>query len=144
VSKESAATKVTIYHGYESDGRMVSPLENNSALPTIAVKAYSYETDQAGIDLDVIYRMNNAVDGREYNVLNEARSLSIGDVIEIGVGEFHLVGSVGFSQISQDLFDSILLISKEARKDRFENFQALTDEDRPPQAAIDFDNTDHN
>jgi len=129
VSEEPAVSKVTIYHGYEADGRMVSVARDiNSALPFIAVKAYSYETDMAGIDLDVIYRQNNAVDGSEYNVLNEARSLSIGDIIEIGDGEFHLVGTLGFTQISQQIFDAILLISKEARKDRFEIFQATANQ----------------
>lgn len=112
---------VTIYHGYESDGRMVFGFDGEKATPDIAVLAYSYKTDRAGTDLDVIYRRNNAVDGTEYNVFHKARSLSIGDIVGIAhpeagaVVDFHLVSSVGFTLIASDsdLPSAIKLVTKE-------------------------------
>ncbi len=110
---------VSIYHGYESDGRMVFGY-GKTAMPEIAVFAYSYQTDK-NVDLDIIYRRNNAVDGTEYNVLNEARSLSVGDIIGIAhpqngsVVSFYLVEVMGFTLIASDgeLPSDIELVSKD-------------------------------
>lgn len=46
--------------------------------------AYAYSPDQpSDLELEHIFRQNNAVDGTERNVQNEARSLSVGDVVVI-------------------------------------------------------------
>lgn len=118
---------VSIYHGYESDGRMVFGY-GKTAMPEIAVFAYSYQTDLDGTDLDVVYRRNNAVDGTEYNVLAQVRSLSVGDIVGIArydagaVVDFHLVETMGFTLIASDgeFPSAIELVSKDevrARKD---------------------------
>lgn len=114
--------KVTIYHGYEEDGRMVFGLGDESAMPSIVVEAYSYETDRDGTDPEVIFRRNNAVDGSEYNVLNQARSLSVGDVVKVASAfykpTFHLVESVGFSAMLSQDFDKIPQVTKENVRER--------------------------
>jgi hypothetical protein len=118
---------VTIYHGYEADGRMVFPLDT-SALPELLVEKYSYHTDDR-TSLDDIYRDNNAVDGSEWNVQFEARSLSIGDIIgfrtSIKDGSvwrtpeiYTVVDSFGFTPVSADRFDSITKTTEEDIKDR--------------------------
>lgn len=64
--------------------------------------AYSYDTDMEGAigprELQQIFRENQNVDGDEINVVNMRRSLSVGDVIEVG-GEQWKVDTFGFSPI---------------------------------------------
>jgi hypothetical protein len=122
---------VTIYHGYEADGRMVSGLDD-TALPEILVEKYTYETERT--TLDEIYRDNQAVDGTEQNIKHEARSLSIGDIIgfrsgvkdglSIGVPvwrtpETHTaVVTYGFVGLTADEFDGIPKVTQADIKDR--------------------------
>lgn len=88
-------SEITIYHGYEFDGRMVAGLPGMT-LPDILVEAYTYQTFDD--ELDAIWRQNNAVDGTEVNVQNEARSLSVGDVVGIN-GVLWLVESLGWTEL---------------------------------------------
>ena len=110
---------VTIYHGYENDGRMAQ-----HPLPDILVAKYAYETDRSS--LDEIYRDNNAVDGTEQNVRNKARSLSVGDIIgfrkDIREGHspeiFTVVDSYGFTPVSEEVFATIPQVTEEDVKAR--------------------------
>lgn len=87
--------KITIYHGYESDGRMVFGLSDGAGeLPELLVEKYTYETDRT--ESEEIYRDNNAVTGDEINVQHKARSLSVGDVVKWEDGTLAMVASFGF------------------------------------------------
>lgn len=108
-------TTITIYHGYDEDGRMVFPYFDDQ-VPHILVRAYAYETNRT--QLDEIWRDNNAVDGTEMNVLNKARSLSIGDVIAASVGDalpqYTLVTTDGFKEMG-DVLPARLVTQDEVR-----------------------------
>lgn len=80
--------------------------------PTPALeRAYEYEIDQREITSESephaeCFRQNNAVDGSERNCIAQKRSLSVGDVVQIGrhVDEatFWSAESVGWRTISRE------------------------------------------
>lgn len=100
--------RVTVHHGYETDGRMVFGF-GETATPDVLVEMYSYEADYANVDeaLGRVFRENNAVDGSEYNVQNKARSLSVGDVFVLNDAAAFLVESFGFTALDPTEFQSI-------------------------------------
>ena len=63
--------------------------------------AYRYQTDR--INLEEIFRDNNAVDGSEQNVKAQARSLSVGDVVVVvegNGGRAYAVESMGWTEVN--------------------------------------------
>ena len=63
------------------------------------VSAYEYETDRT--DLEQIFRDNNAVDGSEVNVRMNKRSLSVGDIVEVG-HKLYYCEAIGWSQTTKE------------------------------------------
>ena len=119
--------RVTIYHGYESDGRMVFGLNGTEeTIPDVIVNSYSYE-DEAASDiaggLEQIFLDNNAgaPGGKDYPVKYQARSLSVGDIVEIAglyASSFSLVASVGFVRLPKAAFEAIPQVTIENVRER--------------------------
>jgi len=113
--------RVTIYHGYEEDGRMVFSFDD-PATPSLLVEMYSYFTED--YEAETIYRRNNAVDGTEENVKAQARSLSVGDIVKLtpafGPSTYLPVETMGFETMTQAEFDTIpqtTMVDIRARQD---------------------------
>ena len=112
--------KIQILHGYETydNGifaweRMVDSLSDNVLEDTDGYyDMYSYEWPNTrtwnGLvtDLDLVYRENQAVDGWEINIQNEARSLVVGDLIAVTVNGaakgIYVVETFGFHKLTAD------------------------------------------
>ncbi len=111
--------RVTIYHGYEKDGRMVFGL-GESATPDLLVDQYSYNTDNPGAELERVFLDNNAgaPGGKDLSVTYRTRSLSVGDIVYVHGGGYHLVENTGFSELTRTAFLAILQTTMEDIHDR--------------------------
>lgn len=137
--------RVTIYHGYEEDGRMVFDLDQKP-LPAIIVRAYSYLGPEPPITgsaalgselvtreipeaLEKVFLDNNAgaPGGADLSIKFETRSLSVGDIVQfsdVDGSSFHLVQHLGFADLTLDEFMDIPLVTIGNVRERI---QALTD-----------------